>query len=214
MQNLSLVNNRLKYASKRGYSIENGYTARRRSLIEDAKFDSICLRDSSLDEVLIDEEIPQKPIEIKYKLVVTTINNNMINVIESLNIIKDENATLDHIASRPSRKLNKSSIDIYLQFTCSTISFSRIMVKLKALKSIKDIVCLNAKNGYMLSREASLAERTVNIWIPISIWDLDKCTHLDIKYEPEIDSRHPGFSDVLYRQRRQHIADIAFEYRQ
>ena len=25
----------------------------------------------------------------------------------------------------------------------------------------------------------------------MSIWDLDKCTHLNIKYEPDIDSRHP-----------------------
>jgi tyrosine 3-monooxygenase len=214
MQNLSLVNNRLNYASKRGYSIENGYTARRRSLIEDAKFDSICLKDGSLDEVLIDEEILEKPVEMKYNLVVTTISNSMINMIEVLNIIKDENATLDHIASRPSRKLNKSAIDIYLQLACTTTSFSRIMIKLKALKYIKDIVCLNVKNGSVLSREASLAERTINIWIPISVWDLDKCTHLNIKYEPEIDSRHPGFSDSVYRQRRQRIADIAFEHRQ
>jgi len=52
-----------------------------------------------------------------------------------------------------------------------------------------------------------------NVWIPMSIWDLDQCTHLNIKYEPEIDSRHPGFTDQAYRNRRQEIADVALTYR-
>jgi tyrosine 3-monooxygenase len=51
------------------------------------------------------------------------------------------------------------------------------------------------------------------LWIPFSIWDLDYCNHLNINYEPDIDSRHPGFSDMDYRKRRQEIADIAFNYK-
>jgi hypothetical protein len=52
------------------------------------------------------------------------------------------------------------------------------------------------------------------IWFPMSIWDLDRCHHLHTNYEPDMDSRHPGFSDKAYRTRREHIAKIAFAFRQ
>lgn len=64
--------NRAKYAARKSYSIEvydfdfllnfflkitflykNGYTARRRSLIEDAKFESTILKDESLEDVWV-----------------------------------------------------------------------------------------------------------------------------------------------------------------
>ena len=59
-----------------------------------------------------------------------------------------------------------------------------------------------------------IKKNSEQLWIPFSIWDLDYCNHLNINYEPNIDSRHPGFSDMEYRKRRQQIADIAFNYKQ
>ena len=52
------------------------------------------------------------------------------------------------------------------------------------------------------------------IWIPTHITDLDKCTHLITKFEPDLDQGHPGFDDMEYRKRRQQIAKVAFEYKQ
>lgn len=51
------------------------------------------------------------------------------------------------------------------------------------------------------------------IWFPMSIWELDRCHHLHTNYQPDMDSRHPGFSDKAYRARREHIAQVAFSFR-
>ncbi|XP_071791966.1 tyrosine 3-monooxygenase-like [Asterias amurensis] len=51
------------------------------------------------------------------------------------------------------------------------------------------------------------------IWFPRHISDLDKCTHLTMSYEPDLDNDHPGFTDKEYRTRRTEIASIAFQYK-
>lgn len=48
---------------------------------------------------------------------------------------------------------------------------------------------------------------------PRHISQLDQCHHLLIKYEPELDPTHPGFHDPEYRERRKAIAQIAFNYK-
>lgn len=55
--------------------------------------------------------------------------------------------------------------------------------------------------------------RSNQICIPKSVWDLDSFNHLKTNYEPSIDSRHPGFTDLAYQKRRKEITEIAFNYK-
>jgi tyrosine 3-monooxygenase len=51
------------------------------------------------------------------------------------------------------------------------------------------------------------------IWFPLHVSDLDRCNHLNMKLEPELDMTHPGWADQEYRSRRKVIADISFNYK-
>lgn len=195
------MQNRKNFPLQKSYSIEHGYIARRRSLIEDAKFESTFLKDS-FDHEKISEEIGVSDSieQSKFKIMVS-IEGYMENLSLIFNLIRSNDARLEHVESRPSKKKSKSTFEVYLEIKTTFTNLIAIVNLLKQNNHFPDVVILDND----VKKE--------NVWIPMSIWDLDKCNHLNINYNPDMDSRHPGFSDKEYRKRREEIARIAFEYR-
>lgn len=87
---------------------------------------------------------------------------------------------MDHIESRPTKKKRYSSYEIYLDIKAKNKNLAYLVEKLKESSYFSNVSILDS--------ETKTEEK---IWIPFSIWELDNCTHLNIKYEPDIDSRHP-----------------------
>ena len=51
-------------------------------------------------------------------------------------------------------------------------------------------------------------------WFPQNVSDLDKCSQVVTKLEPQLDMDHPGWSDREYRKRRTQISLLSLNYRQ
>lgn len=187
---------------RKSYSIEHGYTAQRRSLIEDAKFENKIIKSSTLS--INEEEDSNQNTDISHKIIIT-VDQPKSDLTKILTVIKESNAELDHIESRSSKNVNSKSCDIFLQINCSTSTLNKIKSSIKKSIPSVEISVLESFDNKRAILES--------IWLPHSIWELDFCNHLNINYEPDIDSRHPGFSDMGYRKRRGKIADIAFNFR-
>ena len=107
-------------------------------------------------------------------------------------------------------------LDVFMEVVCT----DRLMDDLKRVlfqsdskfivKNIKAHAFPSDKQSTENNNETDASE---TIWFPMSIWELDRCHHLHTTYQPDMDSRHPGFSDKAYRARREHIAQIAFTFR-
>lgn len=80
------------------------------------------------------------------------------------------------------------------------------------LELLKRLRHLNKNGEVRLLRELHVSAGK-DPWFPRHISELDYCHHLMIKYEPELDSTHPGYHDLEYRQRRKEIAQIAFNFK-
>ena len=96
---------------------------------------------------------------------------------------------MEHIESRPSKKKRKAAFELYLEVKTTHDKFLSFLKKIRESKFFPNVLVLNS--------EINAEVENNKIWIPMSIWDLDKCNHLNIKYEPDIDSRHPVINSVF-----------------
>ncbi|GFT57287.1 tyrosine 3-monooxygenase [Nephila pilipes] len=198
---------------------ENDFAPRRRSLVSCAKFET--LRNKvvqslwitelkkeetknftlSEEEVLILSLFPKENPNVETVInLVFSVTNGLLSLPFILKCIEKQNGRIEHVETRPSKRM-QFSFDILLKVF---ISKNNLLDIIKSIRSIDDIVLhgIPGKGSFL-----------GGIWFPKHISDLDQCTHVLSKFEPDLDNSHPGFNDISYRARRKEIADIAFRYK-
>ncbi|XP_013382489.1 phenylalanine-4-hydroxylase [Lingula anatina] len=206
-----------RLAFQKSYSIEHGGSWRRKSLIDDAKFETITnaefekqeqkltLNGSiSEDDVFIPNgdahNILHDDLAPRSSSVMLSLKEEMTALPKILKTFENFKVNIRHIESRNSRKI-EAQFEIFLQCDSTREAITSLM---KALRQ-NSAICEATVSGD--TKKESVA------WVPMHISDLDYCNHLITKFEPELDSDHPGYTDKEYRKRREEIANIAFEYR-
>lgn len=118
-----------------------------------------------------------------------------------LKAIETYKGTVIHLESRQSREADA-------QFD--------VLIKIEMARGALLQLCRSLRQSMAFGGITVLTENNVSVkapWFPKHASELDSCNHLMTKYEPDLDMNHPGFSDKEYRQRRKHIAEVAFQYK-
>ncbi|KAJ8314759.1 hypothetical protein KUTeg_006909, partial [Tegillarca granosa] len=194
----------------------HGGSWRRRSLIEDAKFETVTniefeKRERTLsgnrgsiseeEEVFVQNGDVSSPVEIGPRIkfsIMLTLKEGIASLSRVIRVFENAKVTLEHIESRRSQK-NDSQLDVLIECTGIRDKVTSLTNQLRQNTPILDL---------------NVVSDQFPTWFPRHISELDNCTHLVTKFEPELDSDHPGFTDMNYRARRKQIADIAFNYKQ
>ncbi|KAG4070984.1 hypothetical protein HA402_001421 [Bradysia odoriphaga] len=248
--------NREMFAMKKSYSIENGYPSRRRSLVDDARFETIVVKQtkqtvleearekanvenieieiqneeheaseeetpvrlslntqhfhSILDEGLTEEEVvlsnaiaasAEAEQAVQRAALIVRLRDGMSSLGRILKSIETHHGAIVHLESRASRE-EGVQYDVLVKVDMSRVNLLQLIRSLRQTKSF---------GGVNLVAEDNISVKAP--WFPKHASELDNCNHLMTKYEPELDMNHPGFADKVYRERRKHIAEIAFAYK-
>ncbi|GFS51481.1 tyrosine 3-monooxygenase [Nephila pilipes] len=200
------------------FNDDHGYPSRRRSLVGDAKFETVKNKEAketwileqrkktedeelSEEEVFLVSDIPDEPLPSPQQVnLVLSVKDGFNTLPRILRIIQSCQGCILHLETRTSKKTD-FDFDIMVRINATK---DRVLHIIKALKanSVHDI-------NILIEEKISIKDP----WFPRHISELDFCTHLMTKFEPELDLDHPGFSDQVYRARRKQIAEIAFLYK-
>lgn len=123
----------------------------------------------------------------------------VIGITEILNIMLKKNASLLHLETRKAKSRLTTSDSCFISLTIDEESLISLQSEIERIQVIRDVSPL-------------VTESTTEIWIPQHISELDRCQHLQLKIQPELQTDHPGFHDQIYRKRRREIAELAFNY--
>ncbi len=107
---------------------------------------------------------------------------------------------MKHIESRPSQNIKVCQFELFVDLACDPKKMDKVVAELKAAGPFPNVTLTKpaekplGKLSTIVSffkYNSTLDCLEEKLWIPMSIWELDNCNHLNIKYEPDIDSRHP-----------------------
>ncbi|XP_030765801.1 tyrosine 3-monooxygenase [Sitophilus oryzae] len=235
--------NREMFAIKKSYSIENGYPARRRSLVDDARFETLVVKqtkqtvldearlranDSSVDPDIENEQCNQRAEDNKDDSGLTeeevVLNNAITEDPDSEKIIQRAALILRlregmNSLSRVLKLIEKyNGTVVHLETRPNANETAQLDALIKIDMSRLNMLQLlkNLRQSQTLEHTTLIGEDNIsakNPWFPRHASELDDCNHLMTKYEPDLDMNHPGFADKEYRARRKEIAEIAFAYK-
>ncbi|CAH1970447.1 unnamed protein product [Acanthoscelides obtectus] len=226
--------------SKKSY-IENGYPARRRSLVDDARFETLVVKQTK--QTVLDEarqranDSSLEPEQLQPQKSEQTNGDDT-------GLTEEEVVLANAIADGPEAEKAMQRAAFILRMREGMNSLSRVlkaiekyqgavlhletrpnkrdngqldalikmqMSRLNLLQLIKNLRQSGTLEHVTLLGEDNISAK--NPWFPRHASELDNCNHLMTKYEPDLDMNHPGFSDKEYRSRRKDIAEIAFKYK-
>lgn len=206
-----------RLAFQKSYSLEHGGSWRRRSLIDDAKFETVTnaefekqeKRKSNIsengsiseDDVFManGETLAFNDDVISHKTtVMLALKEGLGSLPRILKTFEHTKVHIQHIETRASKK-GDSTFEVLIQCESTRDPLASLVKSLRQSASLSEVNVAS--------------EGKKDVWFPNHISDLDHCQHLITKFEPDLDSDHPGFTDKTYRARRQYIANIAFEHR-
>ncbi|XP_017787283.1 PREDICTED: tyrosine 3-monooxygenase [Nicrophorus vespilloides] len=233
--------NREMFAIKKSYSIENGYPSRRRSLVDDARFETMVVtqtkqtvldearlraNDSSLEpEVEINEKPTPKQTEdgedaglTEEEIILQNSLNEGPEIVQKAALVLRLREGMSSL-SRVLKTIEKySGVVCHLETRPSQTDKNQLDVLIKIEMQRQHLLQLikNLRQSASLTSASLVGEDNVtnkSPWFPRHASELDNCNHLMTKYEPDLDMNHPGFADKEYRARRKHIAEVAFAYK-